>query len=205
MTPDVSPLAQVAQRVVARYLSSQGRADVQIVSGFSSLGGRGVDITYAWQSGRKAVKVKADPYYGTNPLKIAERDLPFYRSDTGHYAFEAVANAMTREPGWIFESSADDLYYYLAAIDQPEDEVKALLAENDDVLFAELRIERDFLVIMPMAEVKRWFEENFERYTPRPVMSGGVSAWYRLVPRDDIESSITGIKRIGPVFATLPR
>jgi hypothetical protein len=200
-----SAFERVAERIVARYLTSLGRADVQVVSGFESLGGRGVDVSYAWQSARRGVKVKADAYFGTDPVKIADRNLPFYRADMNCYAFEAVANAATREPGWIFESASEELYYYFLALGQAEDELKALLAESDDVLFSELKVERDNLVLLPMAPTRDWFEANYDRYTPRPVMAAGVSAWYRLVPRADIDSAVAGIKNIGPVFAALPR
>lgn len=203
--PEKSAFERVAERVVARYLTSVGRADVQVVSGFEALGGRGVDISYAWQTGRRGVKVKADAYFGTDPVKIAARGLPFYRADMNCYAFEAVANSATREPGWIFESVADELYYYFLALGQAEDELKALLAENDDVLFSELKVERDTLVLLPMSATRDWFEANYDRYTPRPVMTAGVSAWYRLVPKADIDSAVAGIKNLGPVFATLPR
>ena len=69
--------------------------------------------------------------------KIGDRSLAFYRPDTGSYAFEAVADAVTREPGWIIDSEADDLYYYYLALAQREAEVRALLRESDDVFFAE--------------------------------------------------------------------
>lgn len=200
-----STLDKVAQRVVARYLTGLGRSDVHVGSAFESLGGRGIDVTYPWRGRQHGIKVKSDPYFGTDAGKIADRALPYYRADTAHYAFEAVANSATREPGWVFDSAADDLYYYLLAIGQPEDEVKALLAEDDSVLFSELRLERDSLTIMPMSALRAWFEANFEHYTPRPVVVSGVSAWYRLVPRPDIETAVEGINKVGPVFAGLTR
>ncbi|MDZ4170011.1 MAG: hypothetical protein U1E26_10225 [Coriobacteriia bacterium] len=198
-------LQRVSERVLVRWLTSQGRLDVHLTGGLESLGGRAVDLTYAWQGGQQRIKVKADPYFGTDARKIADRGLTFYRGDASAFAFEAVANAATREPGWMFETTANEIYYHYLAINQPEEEVAALLNEPDEVFFAELAVERDELVILPVKETRRWFETNYEQYTPRPVMSTGVSAWYRLVPRVEIERAVPGIRNVGPVFARLMR
>lgn len=197
-------LQRVAERILARYLESNGRQGVEVVSNFSSLGGRGIDLTYAWQGSRMRIKVKPDPYFGIDAAKVGARAFSFYRAETGSYAFEAVANAATREPGWMFESDADEIYYYFVAIAQEEDEVRALVSEPDEVFFSELKVERDDLRILSMDPTRAWFEANYERYTPRPVMVGGASAWYRLVPRADIERSVA-VKAVGPVFAQLAR
>lgn len=198
-------LERVAERVLVRWLISQGRFDVHLTGGLQSLGGKAVDLTYAWQGGQRRIMIKPDPYYGTDARKIADRRLTFYRGNASAFAFEAVANAATREPGWMFESNADEIYYYYLAIDQSQEEVAALLNEPDEVFFAELAVERDELVILPVEETREWFEANFERYTPRPVMSTGVSAWYRLVPRSEIEAAVPAIQSIGPVFSRLLR
>jgi len=58
---------------------------------------------------------------------------------------------------------------------------------------------------MDMAAVRSWFEAHFEDYTPRPVMLGGAAAWYRLVPRNDLERAVTGIRNAGSVFDRLAR
>lgn len=205
MSKGMRLLQQVAERVVVRWLVQQGKLDVHLTGGLSSLGGRAVDLTYAWQGGQHRVKVKPDPYFGTEPRKVGDRSLTFYRADASAFAFEAVANAATREPGWIFDSSADDLYYYYMAIAQAEDEVAALAGEPDEVFFSELAVDRDELVILPVQPTREWFETNYERYTPRPVMSTGVSAWYRMVPRADIERAVPGIRKIGPIFSALNR
>lgn len=198
-------LQATAERILASWLTNAGKLDVVRTGGREFLGGKSVDITYSWQGGRQRVKVKADPYIGTDPAKINDRDLPFYRSDAGIYAFEAVANSATREPGWIFNTEADELYYYYVAVAQTEDEVRALFAEPDEVFLSELRVDLDDLHILPMRETLEWFEANYEQYTPRPVMQGGFAAWYRLVPRADIMGAVGGIRDVGPVFATLTR
>ncbi|MDH4140517.1 MAG: hypothetical protein OEV43_08090 [Coriobacteriia bacterium] len=193
-------LQQVAERVICRYLEKAGHDNVMIVSGKADTVGPGVDIIYKYAGTTEKVKVKPDAYFGTDPGKVRDRSLPFYRSDVGHYAFEAVANAATREPGWMFQSSADHLYYYYVVLGQSEAEVRALVAEPNEVFFSELQVERDELRILPMRATQDWFEEHFQEYTPRPVTVGERSAWYRLIPRSDIHGALGGIKNVGPVF-----
>lgn len=198
------PLLQaVAERIVAQWLREQGQREVTRTAGRQALGGRGVDITYLSSGGLKRVKVKADPYFGVDPRLVSDRSLSFYREDEKSFAFEAVANVATRELGWILDSDADDLYYYYLVIEQTEDEVKALASERDEVLFAELRVCRDQLIVLPMRETRTWFEANADRFTPRPVLYGGGSGWYRLVPREELLSSISGIRTVGPIFSSL--
>jgi hypothetical protein len=196
-------LQDVANRIIARWLVQKGRADVRVASGQQSSGGRTVHVTYAWQGGEHRIMVKPDTYFGVDPSKTRDRSLSFYREDASLFAFEAVANAATREPGWVFESPADEIYYYYLVIAQTEDEIRALMGEPDEVFFSELAVDRDELVVIPMAAVRRWFEANYERFTSRPVITGGASAWYRLVPRADLEGAVPEITVIGRVFRTL--
>lgn len=206
MTQTGAPLLQsVAERILSRWLVRQGRLDVRVTTGGRSAGGRSVDLSYAWQGGRRGVTVKPDPYCGTAPDLIADRSLTFYRADASAYGLEAIANAATREPGWAVDSDADDIYYYFLALAQPEDEVNALMSEPDEVFFAELKVGRDDLVVIPARSLKSWFEANSGEYTSRPVVSGGTSAWYRMVPRADLERGVSGITHPGPVFGTLNR
>jgi hypothetical protein len=199
-------LQSVAERILARYLSVSGREDVVRVGGRLSLGGdRGIDLTYAWRGGKRRIKVKADSYFGTDSVKISDRNLPFYRPDAGIYAFEAVGNVATRESGWIVSSEADELYYYYLVLSQPEDEVRALAAEPDPIFFSELAVDRDDLRVMPMAATRAWFQKNFQAYTPRPVVTGDIAAWYRLVPRSDLEHGVSGVDHVGPVFPSVRR
>lgn len=196
-------LQQVAERIVAAYLTSTGMADVAVVSHFDAFRKRSVDVTHAWQGGVRQIKIKPDPYFGNDSAKIKNRALTFYRAEAGNYAFEAVANSATRAPGWMFESAADDLYYYYLVLSQQEDEVRALLRESDDVFISELQVDRDELRILPMAETRIWFEQHFEEYPPRPVVLGSAAAWYRLVPKSDIERAIPRIRTVGSLSASL--
>lgn len=196
-------LQGVAERVITSWLSMQGRTDVQPTNGRQSMGGRHVDLTYTGQDGLHRVKVKADAYYGVDPAKINDRGLGFYREDKRSYGFEALANVATRTSGWMLDSDADELMYYFVAIAQPEAEVEALMRERDEVFFSELAVDRDELISLPMSATRVWFESNMDRYPTRPVALQGAPAWYRLIPRDDIERAVAGINKIGPIFASL--
>jgi hypothetical protein len=196
-------LQSVAERILSRWLEQRGRIDVRGTNGRESLGGRGVDLSYAWQGSRQLIKVKADPYFGTDAAKIRDRTLAFYRQDSRAFAFEAVANTATKEPGWVIDSPANDVYYYFLVIAQPEDEVRALMGEPDEVFFSELAVDRDDLVIMPMKETREWFERSYQNYPPRPVTVSGASTWVRLVPREDFEKGVSAASVVGEVFRTL--
>lgn len=193
-----SPLHHAtACRILARYLMLTGARDVRVPDGYDE--SAGVDISCSRAGRPLKVKVKADPYFGSDPIKIADRELAFYRRGGADYAFEAISHHLTRRPGWIFQSEADDLYYYFLALGQPEREVRALFDEPDEVFFAELKVESDELHVIPMGPLREWFEEHFEQYTPRPVLIGDHSAWYRLVPRDVLRAAVD-VDVAGSVF-----
>lgn len=195
-----------AERILAEHLLRAGMREVEIVYPWPGVATRGgVDLTYRFAGRTMKVKVKPDAYFGRDRAKSGDRALSFYRPEGDTYAFEAISNAATREPGWIFNSEADELYYYLLAIGQPEEEVAALMGEPDSVFFSELMVERDELHIMPMRPVRAWFEGNYENYTPRPVMLGSHSAWYRIIPRDTLAREIGGRRVVSSVFSRLTR
>lgn len=197
----MSLLQAAAERIVARYLADVGRAEVTMLNRGVQLGAASsVDVSYRYQGRFVRVKIKPDVYFGTDPAKVRNRDYVFYRSEAGHYAFESISNHMTREVGWMFNSEAEELFYYYLVIAQSEDEVRALLSEPDDVFFGELKVERDELRILPMAATRDWFTAHYEEYTPRPVTIGDVSAWYRLIPRSDIDTQVAGIRNVGAIF-----
>ncbi|MHB1342270.1 MAG: hypothetical protein ACYC77_10685 [Coriobacteriia bacterium] len=197
-------LHEVAKRVLARYLKDKGYSGVEIARGMLD-GAEAVDLTYSSAGKRLGVKVKADPYYGLDPEKTSRRDLTYYRPQSESYGLESISDTFTRQPGWVQRSRADELYYYRLVLDQPEDEVAALMGEPDDVFFAEIRIERDDLRILPMRSLREWFEATGDRYTPRPVMTDGRSAWYRIIPDVDVERGVAGVRRVGSVFSALVR
>ncbi|MDA3936886.1 MAG: hypothetical protein PF636_08545 [Actinomycetota bacterium] len=204
MNPSVGAqlLQAVSNRVIAQFLRSSGHRDV-VISNRDGDTSAPVDITCDYAGRRRRIKVKSDSYFGVDAVKIADRNLSFYRADMDCYAFESISNHMTREPGWMFNSDADDLYYFYIALSQTEEEIAALLSEPDAVFFSELLVDRDQLLILPMGETRGWFEANFEKYTPRPVSVGEHAAWYRLIPRQDIDKKLKGIRVVGSVFADL--
>jgi len=198
-------LQAVADRIVGRYLASLPGTEVIPVAERHSLGGRGVDLVYVVQGEQRSVKVKPDVYFGSDHAKIADRSLSLYREDAGGCALQAVADSPNRDPGWILTSDADEIFYYYLAIAQPEDQVRALLTEPDEILFSQLKVERDDLLVLPMAATRTWFAENAERYPSRPVALGEYSAWYRLVSRAEVESAVRGASDRGPIFGGLVR
>lgn len=188
----------VACRVLGRHLTRNGAIGVVLPEPERGETG-GADITCTRNGRARAIKVKADPYFGTDPGKIADRELTFYRREGSDYAFEAISHHLTRQPGWIFNSEADDLYYYFLSIGQPESEVAALLAEPDEVFFGELKVDRDELHVIRMGPLRDWFEAHYEQYTPRPVLVGDHSAWYRIVPRVVLAEAVP-VTVVGAVF-----
>ncbi len=195
-------LQELSERIIMRYLEKVGRKGVARVARVRGLSNP-VDIAYEADGRLVRVKVKPDAYYGSDPWKLADRSLVFYRPESTAFALESIGDARTREAGWALKSGADELFYYSIAIGQPEDEVAALLHEPDDVFFAELDVERDELRVIPMKDVRRWFEGAQEEYPARPVFSAEGSAWYRLVPKADLEIAVPSARVVSPVFSTL--
>lgn len=197
-------LQSVAARILERHLRESGAAGVLRVDGSSDPTRlAGVDIVCNRGGRGVKIKVKADAYFGTDPRKIADQGLPFYRAPVSAYAFETISHHVTRDPGWMFNSVADELYYYFLVLDQPEEEIAALMDGPDEVLFSELAVERDDLHILPMPPLRDWFDANNERYTPRPVKIGDHSGWYRIIPVSDIDGTVPGVVHKGSVFGRL--
>ncbi|MCX8007818.1 MAG: hypothetical protein N3B11_06890 [Coriobacteriia bacterium] len=193
-------LHEAAVRIVVRYLKTTGCTDVAVCADAMSEA-QGIDIVYRRDGRQASAKVKADAYAGDDVAKIARRDLSFYRAATDLYGIEALADTLTRQPGWIQRSQADELLYYRLAIAQTEEEVAALMDEPDDVFFSEIAVERDDLRVIPMRALQSWFASAGERYAPRPVLTDGRPSWHRLVPESDLESAVPGVQRIGSIFA----
>lgn len=194
----------VAERIILGYLHGKGFLDATLAGDILDEA-EGIDLTYTSGGRRTGVKIKADSYFGVDQAKIADRDLVFYRPETSSYGFEAIANAATRQPGWLQRSSADELFYYRLVLAQTEDEVAALMEEPDEVFFAELKVERDSLKVLPMRALQSWFEATGDRYMSRPVVTEGRAAWYRIVPQSDVESAVAGVRDMGRLFPALAR
>lgn len=191
----------VAERIISRYLKREGMTDISVVSMSRRNGhGDGVDLTYSRLGRSVRVKVKADPYYGLNPSKSSDMSLPFYRADSGEYALEVVAHHVTRDPGWMFRTDAEELFYYCLAIDSTEEEVAAAASMPDDGFFSGIEVVRDALFIMPVEDVRVWFARHHEEFSSRPVRIGSHSAWYRIIPRNELTHAVGSIVEVGPIF-----
>ena len=201
-----SLLQAAAERILTRYLREDGATGIMAIDhGADPERLSGVDIVCRRVNRSVRIKVKPDTYFGQDPRKIADQELVFYRGPSNSYAFETISHHLTREPGWIFSSKADLLYYYFLTLGQTEQEVAALMDEPDEVFFEELAAERDDLRILPMPEIREWFGANYERYTPRPVTLGDHSVWYRIIPESDIHDAVDGVIVKGAVLAKLAR
>jgi hypothetical protein len=205
MTRRGTPLPQaVAGRIVGRHLTRSGATGVLVVdSEFDPLKKAGVDVVCTRAGRGLRIKVQPDPYFGLDPERCADHSLVFYRKPADAYAFETIAHHVTREPAWVFASTADDAYYYFLALSQPEDEVAALMEERDEVFFSELAVDRDELHILPMTALRTWFAPNSERYLSRPVGHGDHSRWCRIVPIADVSGAVPGVTVAGRIFEGL--
>lgn len=205
MAPTGSALLhEVAKRILAEYLRVDGATQIVVTQALRDEAA-GVDLEYIRGARKVSVKVKADAYFGTDPAKSANRDLPYYRAETHSYGLESIADTRTRAPGWIATSRADELFYYRLVIAQAEEDIAALMEGPDQVLFSELAVERDELRIMSMRELSSWFDKTQDRYMPRPVVTDGRPAWYRIVPEKDVDAEVPGLRLVGPVFEGLRR
>lgn len=193
---------EVGKRILARHFERQGALEVELAAP-ARIDPIGVDIRRQEGGRLIASKIKVDCYCGTDASKTANREFPFYRTDTASYGLEAIADTATRTPGWVQSSMADELLYYRIAIARPEAEVAALFGSPDAVFFSELGVERDDLRVLPMRELRAWFDRSNDRYTPRPVLSGDRSAWYRIVPFTEVEAGVPGVRVVGPIYARL--
>lgn len=196
-------LQVVAERIIARYLRQEGMSEVSAFTLKRRNGhGDGVDLTYSRLGRPTLVKVKADPYFGVDSLKVCDLDLPYYRSDRGEYALEAIAHHVTREPGWAFRSDAHELFYYLLALEHTEEQVAELVRLPDEEFFSGLRVARDELRIMSMDAVRSWFIRHQEDFMSCSVRIGDRSAWYRIIPRTALDHAIPDIVNAGSILTT---
>lgn len=193
---------EVGKRILGRYLQLEGGSSIRL-SPYSHDDPLGVDIRRMVAGRPVSAKVKVDVYCGTDPARCGDRNLNYYRSDTASYALEAIADTTSRAPGWMLTSMADELLYYRLAVARPEAEVAALFESPDGVFFSELSIDRDDLRVLPMRQLRTWFEQSNNRYMPRPVVTGDRSAWYRIAPMAEVEQAVAGVRVVGPVYNRL--
>lgn len=197
-------LQAVADRIVGRHLATSGATGLLVVdSEFDPLKEAGVDVVCTLGGRGLRIKVQPDPYFGSDPEKWMDHSLSFYRKPAGAYALETIGHHVTRHPGWVFSSTANEAYYYFIAISQAEDEVAVLLDEPDRVFFSELAVDRDELHILPLPQLRTWFETANERYPSRPVGRGDHSGWCRIVPVGEVAAAVPGISVQSGIFERL--
>ena len=146
----------------------------------------------------RRIKVKADPYFGTDSRKIGDRGARRSTAPTtGCLAFEAIANTLDARARLDARLRGRGALLLLPRARQTQDEVRALLAEPDEVFFSELAVERDELLVLPMDKTRAWFEAHYQDYPPRPVMHDGGRVVVPARPRADVEKASAGISSVG--------
>lgn len=187
------PFAEFGLRVVAIWARRNG-SSVQRVDDVSEYSKQGTDLIVE-RSGRMIkVKVKADSYFGTGSGAIDDHDLPYYRRRSDDVALETVSHHLTREPGWMFSSEADELWYYQAALLNTRGELERALTLDDEGMVAAVDVEVDRLRVMDMQRLRQWFDGAHVNYPPRPVQTGDHLAWFRIIPPSDIVRAIGTIE-----------
>jgi hypothetical protein len=183
-----------ALRIVSRFLLDQGSRSVETFPGTS-----GFDIRFDRLGTTVRGRVKSDPYCGQDPVKIEDRSLPFYRADGGDYALQVIAHHVSKEPGWALHPEIDEVFYYMLAVDHTEDDLARLVEEPDETFFGGIRVPRDELHILPMAQIREWLPDHLEQFPSRPISAGDHSAWYRIVPRTQLARAVPGIVHVGSI------
>jgi hypothetical protein len=196
------PFAEFGLRTVGHWARENGYV-VQRVDIDSEYSKRGVDLIIERASRRLAVKVRTDAYFGTDPSAIEDQDLAYYRRRADDFALETISHHLTREPGWMFSSDADKLWYYQACLLNTRPELEDALKFDDADMIQALDIEADRLRTVDMKRLRQWFDESHVEYPPRPVQTGDHLGWFRIIPDADIAVNAGPIETIGRLFGRL--
>jgi hypothetical protein len=187
-------LQAVAERFVARWLTSQGgetRLSPEDPSAYSS------HITYLDGPRITRVSVWADPYYGTEDALCMQRDLPFYRGRSDVLAIPAPRDDV---PAPVFSAGGERRIAYLRlALPRPEDEVAALLRERDGVFFDEIGVVDDRLLVVDAQELYEWTVGLVGVYPTRPVISRAATNWFLLIPELDVLTGVSSADVVGRI------
>jgi hypothetical protein len=188
--------------VVKRYLTKEKDSrDLRDVHANPEFYDKDIDLVLNLPNAQKrTIDLKVDSYYGSDPLRKI-RDL--CNPDSGFILLETISQLQydrTRKvsangtlpvrqkadvPGWLFTSSADEVYYYFFALLNTEDQLNPLYAEYVELvkgnqptvevenrLLRELRVDRDLLVSFSLSEARAWYETApeavFHGYAPAP-------------------------------------
>jgi hypothetical protein len=149
---------------------------------------RDIDLVLTMADRKVFADVKVDFYFG------AEERTDFHRRRTNHAALETVSSDSTGTMGWMVTSASDYIFYYFLALDNPPDEIRRWIEEEDEAAcLREARVFDDCLVLLPTAALQRWFWQD-KRYTKYrhcriPNLDQGgktYNTWVRLVPVSDL-------------------
>jgi hypothetical protein len=195
------PFAEFGLRAVAHWSRLNGSA-VKRVDIDPEYSKRGIDLTVEKDGSEIEVKVRTDAYFGRNPSAIENQDFPFYRRRADDFALETISHHLTREPGWMFSSNADRLWYYQACLLNTRDDLERALELSDAEMIDALNIEDDRLRIVDMKRLRQWFDEAHVEYPPRPVQTGDHLGWFRIIPDADISVNAGPVETVGRLFGS---
>jgi len=188
--------------VIKRYLTKgKDSRDLRDVHSNPEFYDKDIDLVLNLPNAQKmTIDVKVDSYYGSDPTR---RIRGLCNPDSGFILFETISQLQydrsrtvsangslpVRQkadvPGWLFTSSADEVYYYFLALLNTETQLNPLYAKyvelvNDDQptdevenrLLRVLRVDRDLLVSFSLSEARAWYdtapETVFHGYAPAP-------------------------------------
>lgn len=193
------PFAEFGLRAVALWAKHDG-ALVQRVDSDPEYVKEGVDLLVTRGGAADRVKVRTDSYYGSDLDSIDDHELPYYRKRSDDFALETISHHITREPGWMFNSTADRLWYYQAAVTNSKDELADALNLTDEQMVEAVEVEADRLRMLPMPELRKWFDTSHVNYPPRPVQVGDHLSWYRIIPAGDLLKAVPGVVTVDRLF-----
>lgn len=191
--------AEFGLRAVALW-AQRGGATVRRVDSLQEYSRQGIDLLVERGGSGQKIKVRTDSYYGTNESAIDDHDLPFYRRRADDLALETISHHITREPGWMFNSEADQLWYYQAVLMNTREELERALSLEDGAMIAEVDIEADRLRTIPMPPLRAWFDGAHVNYPPRPVQTGDHLAWFRIIPEADAKKAVGTVETQSKLF-----
>ena len=239
MTEDSAHPIRVAKKlewfgltVIKRYLTKgKDSRDLRDAHSNPEFYDKDIDLVLNLPNAQKrTIDLKVDSYYGSDPSRkirgLCNPDSGFILLETiGQLQYDrsrmvsANGTLPVRHeadvPGWLFTSSADEVYYYFLALLNTETQLNPLYAKyvelvrgnqsTDGVenrLLQELRVDRDLLVSFPLSEARAWYETVpeavFHGYAPAP--NPGYLTLSKRVKRDLFISSGIG-KNHGSIFS----
>ena len=197
-------LTDVGTLILSRFLQTRPRSlRVENVESDRDYQRRDVDLIWhrairGWE--RTTVEVKCDAHAGEDDRLIQAREYPYYERRTGNFAVETVSNDVTGRPGWVFASEARMLLYYFVAVPRTPSEIEAGWTVGEEFVLLSLGVTGDRLYVLDMAELREWFAGVQEGYREVSAQNEGYRTLSRLVPCQDVVSSIRHCHVIEDVY-----